>query len=140
MITTITDNEKRLLNILESHGYQIDRESIKRGKVQCDFSTATMGNWAISVFKPSEKEYELTFSGKHKGYDFSACLLLSFIHEMFDWTKFADMTDYPEMCKAGDWSAIRDTHEDKLWAIWNEVVIPLYIEGRHAVVDGKLIN
>ena len=120
----LSQNETRLLNILESHGYRIDRESIQRGHWSDHPEVVWMG---------TAREYELSFEGERPGFGkndppmkFSACLVLSCIRELFNWTKFAEMTDYPEMVREGDWSGVRDTSWEKLWRIFNEAVLSVY--------------
>ena len=117
---TLTERETKLINLLDSH-VRINRETIKRGRHE------------DGVWVSSEKEFELSFEGERPGFGksdppmkFSACLVLSCIRELFNWTKFADMTDYPEMVREGDWSGVRDTSWDKLWRIFNETVLSVY--------------
>ena len=118
----LTVNEKKLVKQLESHGFKIDRESIKRG--QYDYSEQSRLD-TPTPFIPSEDEFVLQFTGKNRGYDFSATLLLSCIRELTQWTSptSANMTDYPEMVREGDWSGVRDTSEEKLWEIFRRFVL-----------------
>jgi len=76
----------------------------------------------VEIARKSEREYDLSISGKTKdGMGFGAWLPLGLI-SCLDWTAdpVAGMTDYPEMARDGDWSGVRDTEEEKLWAIFNK--------------------
>lgn len=79
-----------------------------------------------TVSRKSEREYDLHIEGKSKkGYSFSAWLVLAAIRELTMWTSpaVAEMTDYPNMAFEGDWSGVRDTNEESLWAIFNKFVV-----------------
>ena len=74
--------------------------------------------------------YDISIKGTHDGYmneiRFSAWLPLLAIRELTDWCEpqVASMTDYPEMAMAGDWSGVRDTNRDSIWAIFDRFVMP----------------
>lgn len=77
---------------------------------------------SVVISRRSDREYDLTVEGKTvDGIGFSAWLVLGMIANL-PWTsnKVAEMTDYPSMAKEGDWSGVRDTDEEKLWAIFNK--------------------
>ena len=59
----LSQNETRLLNILESHGYRIDRESIQRGHWSDHPEVVWMG---------TAREFELSFEGERPGFGKSA--------------------------------------------------------------------
>ena len=58
---------------------------------------------------------------------YSAWLPLMAIRSLVNWCSpdVAEMTDYPEMAMEGDWSGVRDTDKDKLFAIYERYVLPL---------------
>lgn len=94
----------------------------------------------MEVERKSQEQFDLIIKGKRDIVDrlsafmgvtgglpqFSAWMVLSAIDDLTEWSKplIADMTDYPEMARDGDWSAVRDTNEDKLWQIFNEYCLP----------------
>ena len=86
-------------------------------------------NWQgpFEIQRKSEREFDLTIQGRSKelGCQFSAWLVLSAIRDLLPWTspQIANMTDYPEMAKEGDWSGVRDTDEAKLWDIFYEHIV-----------------
>jgi hypothetical protein len=89
---------------------------------------ANKEGWAdYTVTQKSEREYDLHIEGRSQkmGCSFSAWLVLAAIRELTMWTswKVAEMTDYPEMAMEGDWSGVRDTNEESLWAIFNKFVV-----------------
>lgn len=83
------------------------------------------------IERKSEREFDVKFDaavnaqsptidGARMTYRMSGWLPLAFIRECMVWpsAKVADMTDYPEMVKAGDWSGVRDSEPSKIWAIF----------------------
>jgi len=70
------------------------------------------------ITEVGEREFDLHF----KGHKVSGWLPLGFIRQLVPWTSFdvAFMTDYPEMAAEGDWSGVRDSSEEKIWAIFNK--------------------
>ena len=84
----------------------------------------------------SDNEYDLSIEGTHKLYgsemSYSAWLPKLAISGLVDWSspEVASMTDYPEMAFDGDWSAVRDSSEEAIWAIFNEHVMPILDEIR----------
>ena len=119
---TLTAKETKLINLLESHGYEIDRESIKRGKY--DYSEQGRLD-TPTPFVPSEDEFVLHYTGKVKGMNFSATLLLACIRELTPWPQLGWMTDYPQMVEQGDWSGVRDSDENRLWEIFQQYVLDI---------------
>jgi hypothetical protein len=76
----------------------------------------------VKISRRSDRQYDLTVEGKTKdGNSFSSWLVLATIAEL-QWTttEIANMTDYPDMVRDGDWSGVRDTADDKLWAIFHK--------------------
>ena len=79
--------------------------------------------------RQSDREYDVIVRGLHwveggQRSHFSAWLPLAFIREKVRWTspEIAAMTDYPAMAVAGDWSGVRDTSSEKIWAILDRFV------------------
>lgn len=79
----------------------------------------------LKIERRSEREYDLTLSGRMNGTLFSAWLPLLSIRETTDWTsrEIARMTDYPSMVTEGDWSGVRDSDTDKIMAIFLKFVV-----------------
>jgi hypothetical protein len=73
------------------------------------------------ISRRSDKEFDLYLRGQagDKTYSFSSWLPLHVIRET-DYTRYAEFSDYPEMVRAGDWSGIRDSSPDKIWAIFEK--------------------
>ena len=80
-----------------------------------------------TVSRKSDREYDRHIEGNSKrmGGSFSAWLVLAAIRELTMWTSWnvTEMTDYPDMAMEGDWSGVRDTNEESLWAIFNKFVV-----------------
>jgi hypothetical protein len=77
---------------------------------------------SVVVERKSDRLFDLRLEGRTSdGVVFGAWLVLGMIGEL-PWTQknIAEMTDYPSMCMRGDWSGVRDTDEDKLWAIFHK--------------------
>ena len=81
------------------------------------------------VFRKSEREFDIEIEGeapsvlkgkRHEMFPFTAWLPLYSIRECLNWTReeIAWMTDYPKMVMAGDWSGVRDSSHEKIWAIF----------------------
>ena len=82
------------------------------------------------VFRKSAKEFDIEIEGempsslkgkRHEMFPFTAWLPLYAIRECLNWTneEIAWMTDYPSMVMSGDWSGIRDSSHEKIWAIFD---------------------
>lgn len=83
------------------------------------------GDAALIIHRKSARRFDLSLSGTNEnGVRFSAWLPLAAIRDMVRWHigAVAAMTDYPEMAKAGDWSAVRDSSEEKIWNIFQVLV------------------
>ncbi len=96
---------------------------------------ATRGETIHEVERRSDREFDLSLKGeKDWGLDepvrFSAWLPLSAIREFTDWPdpSIGGMADYPSMAIAGDWSGIRDSDEETIWAIFEEHAIDPLLE------------
>lgn len=82
------------------------------------------------VERRSRRIFDLTIKGTElidrRPYQFSAWAPLKAIAELTRWTspEIARMTDYPEMVREGDWSGIRDSSNEKIWAIFHRFVLP----------------
>lgn len=78
-------------------------------------------DYHLEVTEVGEREFDLHFKGV-KGHTIFGWLPLGFIRQLVPWTSFdvAFMTDYPEMAAEGDWSGVRDSSEEKIWAIFNK--------------------
>lgn len=80
-----------------------------------------------TITRRSDREFDFSFSGIRRtdlpdgGMRFSAWLPLAFIMDRVDWTipSVANMTDYPDMASSGDWSSVRDSSPEKIWAIFD---------------------
>jgi len=67
----------------------------------------------------SDREYDLEIEGiTNDGLNFSAWLPLAMIGAI-NWCEpsIANMTDYPEMTRSGDWSGVRDSRDEAIWNI-----------------------
>jgi hypothetical protein len=79
----------------------------------------------FSVTRRSEREFDLSVEGTYSdnhylpGTKFSGWLPLIYIRELTVWPSYAHMTDYPEMVAEGDWSGVRDSENEKIWAIFH---------------------
>lgn len=80
----------------------------------------------LDIERISEKPFDFKvkgettkFSTSRAWYSFSAWLPLYVIREL-NWIQFADMSDYPEMVREGDWSGIRDSSKEKIWAMFEK--------------------
>lgn len=78
------------------------------------------------VSRRSEREYDLSVTGGTRVMfaepmdhvvRFSAWLPLATIRET-NWTRYAQMSDYPVMVEHGDWSGIRDSDAETVWRIF----------------------
>lgn len=90
-----------------------------------DKVTLKTGAWIHAVNRKSDKEYDISFEGHSpSGYAYMAWLPTYFIANMTDWGSpaIANMTDYPDMAKTWDWSAVRDTSDEKIWDIFHKHV------------------
>ena len=83
------------------------------------------GEFPDLVKRRSSSEFDLEISGTHhvpdkKPYGFSAWLPLTAIRRLVTWncSPIAELTDYPEMALASDWSAVRDSSDEKIWTIF----------------------
>lgn len=86
----------------------------------------------LKVERRSDREYDLTLKGKyavsHKympGCSFSAWLPLAAINDLTLWPsqEIAECTDYPYMVMEGDWSGVRDSDPETIWAIFHRFVL-----------------
>lgn len=86
---------------------------------------------SVKVKRKSDRPYDLSLRGEQEICDgrdvvlFSSWLPLHAIRELTEWTRdeIADMSDYPEMVAHGDWSGIRDSRPEVVWAIFEEHVL-----------------
>lgn len=76
----------------------------------------------LTITRKSEREFDLQIKGKAE-YGFEAWLPLSMIRHI-TWTtaEIAMMTDYPQMVVNGDWSGVRDSGTEKIWAIVDKII------------------
>ena len=75
-----------------------------------------------SIERLSDKEFDINYnaySGEH--YTISGWLPLAAIYHFLTWPckEIANLCDYPDMAKAGDWSGIRDSSRDTIWKIFD---------------------
>jgi hypothetical protein len=87
------------------------------------------GKWKrSSCQKLSNKDFDIVVEGvKLNGVVFKSWFPLAFIG-MMNWIKYADLTDYPEIVRKGDWSGIRDSEEETIWKIFDTVRSDLILE------------
>lgn len=103
----LSKDEKTLLGMLKPKGYT--------------FSLIT---------RNTERPFDLSLEGEMtQGVHcrFGAWLPLTCIRELTTWTRheIAGMSDYSEMVRGGDWSGIRDSSPEAIWAIFEKFVLPL---------------
>ncbi len=76
----------------------------------------------VEIGRKSIRPYDLTFYGKYLTGEgsFASWLVLAYIRHCVPWTssRWAKMTDHPQMAMEGDWSGVRDTEEENLWALF----------------------
>lgn len=81
----------------------------------------------LKVVRRSDREYDLSLEGRFGkdypylgGVAFSAWLPLLYIRDMVPWAshEVAQMTDHPDMVMDGDWSGVRDSDPETIWAIF----------------------
>ena len=84
------------------------------------------GDTLKSVERRSDREYDLgiVYDDPEYGWECRGWLPLAAIAHFVAWTDkaVAQMTDYPEMVVAGDWSGIRDSSRESIWAIFERFV------------------
>jgi hypothetical protein len=82
----------------------------------------------LKVTRKSDRECDLHLEGRFgEGYpylggvSFSAWLPLLYIRDLVPWAsqEVAQMTDHPDMVMEGDWSGIRDSDPETVWAIFH---------------------
>lgn len=87
----------------------------------------------------SERQFDFEFqwvknSGKGNTLRGSSWMPLHAIRDLTLWPRpeIAEMTLYPSMTQAGDWSGVRDSGSECIWAIFRAHVMPLLLkaEGR----------
>lgn len=83
--------------------------------------------WKITDVKQvHNKEFDLLITGKNPNGEFRSNLMLAAIKRLVPWNtaEVAAMTDHVVMTRSGDWSGVRDSSEEKLWAIFDKYVVP----------------
>lgn len=116
----LTANERAALRAFESRGETIHKVE-RRSEREFDLSLEGEKDWGLS--KPVR---------------FSAWLPLSAIREFTNWPdpRIGSMADYPGMATGGDWSGIRDSDPETIWAIFEAHAIePLLVAGGPERVD-----
>jgi len=82
----------------------------------------------LKVSRRSDREFDLSLEGRFGkdypymgGVAFSAWLPLLAIRELTQWAgdDVAGCTDYPDMVAEGDWSGVRDSDPETIWAIFH---------------------
>lgn len=84
----------------------------------------------VVITRKSDRLYDLSIKYTDKsGMQHGAWLPLGAIREQTVWTssEIANMTNHPTMTMTGDWSGVRDSDEDNIWAIF----------GLHVILKGK---
>lgn len=88
---------------------------------------AQAAKWAeFKVTRRSDRQYDLEVMGVYASDShmpnvaFSAWLPLVAIRELTEWTRdpVAGYTNYPDMCRSGDWSGLRDSDPERIWEIF----------------------
>ncbi len=77
------------------------------------------------IERQSPRDFDLSFEGqmteddgkKPFSYNYSAGLVTAVIRAS-NWPRFAQMSDYPQMVWAGDWSGIRDSSMEAKWEMF----------------------
>lgn len=73
-----------------------------------------------TVERKSDRDFDVKIECSSNVCKFGIWLPLGAIRELTPWISpaIANMTDHPEMVMEGDWSGVRDTSTDKIWAIF----------------------
>ena len=75
----------------------------------------------LEVTRVSDRPFDLHFEAERKDdWKASAWLPLSLL-SCVDWTKLGDMSSYPQLTRDGDWSGIRDSTKEEIWAMFDHV-------------------
>lgn len=108
-------------------GIKGQEQTLPQERILLDKLSKQAGVKITEVERRSNRPFDLGYKATAaQGYGISAWLPLAAISELLNWTKseVANMTDYPDMVRAGDWSGVRDTESEKLWAIFDCFVRP----------------
>jgi len=116
----ITQREWRLVEVYLA--------SMKKGKVS-----------NVVVTRRSDREFDLGVEGMVGVRRFGAWLMLGCISTRLNWCldEVAKMTDYPEMVREGDWSGVRDTDNEKLWAIFKHFKLDEIKAYEQVIISGE---
>ena len=79
-----------------------------------------------AIRRRSDRPFDVEFEGSYvagflKGCGLQAWLPLAVIRDS-NWPRLAAMSDYPQMVRAGDWSGIRDSEPEAIWAMFEKVI------------------
>ena len=86
----------------------------------------------LKITHRSNRQFDIVLDGRYgtnahymAGVAFTAWLPLMAIRELVNWTsrEVAQNTDYPEMCMTGDWSGMRDSSNEKVWAVFKKFAV-----------------
>jgi hypothetical protein len=94
---------------------------------------ATAANTSVRLVRRyTTRPYDLHFEGVYveggrmpSGVTVSGWLPKACIRDLTRWTspEIAVMTNYPEMVVEGDWSGVRDSDQNRIWAIFAQHVL-----------------
>jgi hypothetical protein len=116
MPVTMSDAEKQL----------VDAYLDAAAKNNAEFSFGVPDKATVEVERKSGREFDLTVRYRDTNRMLTgAWLPLGCIREMTKWTTpaIANMTDYPTMARHGDWSGVRDSEVETIWAIFTKHVL-----------------
>ena len=78
----------------------------------------------VGIERKSNRDFDVKVDCDSDFCKFGMWLPLGAIRSLTVWTdpKIARMTDHPEMAMEGDWSGVRDSSSEAIWAIFTEHV------------------
>lgn len=78
----------------------------------------------VTINRKSDADFDVRIECTSDLCAFGMWLPLGAIRSLTQWPsrEIANMTDHPEMTMEGDWSGVRDTSTDKIWAIFTQHV------------------
>jgi len=76
----------------------------------------------VSIERKSNRDFDVKIECTSDLCTFGMWLPLGAIRSLTVWAdpKIANMTDHPEMAMEGDWSGVRDSSADAIWAIFTQ--------------------
>lgn len=101
---------------------EVSRNSDREGDVTLrGYQEHTLPKQEVTIIENGTSK-KVTLGGSPTRTNFSGWLVLQYIHDVLDWCspEIACMTDYANMAFDGDWSGVRDTDREKLYAIYDK--------------------